>query len=77
MAYRRFKQQTPRGWSQWMEMARMTQMACCSCGLVHTHHYAVAVYPRSKKVAVYLRVRVHKARTRKRRRQMNIHPINP
>ena len=70
MAYRRFVQRSPHGWSQWLEVARKTQFACCECGLVHTHHYVIEVHERTKKAAIWLRVRKHKARTAARRKQM-------
>lgn len=68
--YRKFVEQKPGAWSQWQEMEKLTHMACCDCGLVHSMKFRVRLNHRSRTAAIYLKLRRHKKRTAARRKQV-------
>lgn len=71
MAYRKFRQDGPKAWSQWQALGeRLTHFACCDCGLVHS------IQVKEVAGSLVMRTRRHKARTKKRRVQIR-HPFGP
>jgi hypothetical protein len=66
--YQKFRQPSSRQWSQWIELAKTTYVACCDCGLVHAHQFRGYLLD-DKSVKVVMRTRRHKARTAERRKQ--------
>lgn len=66
--YQKFYQDNLRSWSQWIEMFRTTHVACCDCGLVHTHQFKL-VPVNSKRMKLVMRTRRHVGRTKARRQQ--------
>ena len=68
--YRKFIEQKPGAWSQWQEMGRLTHLACCDCGLVHSIKYKVRLIHRNRTAVLHMKFCRHQGRTKARRKQV-------